>query len=167
MIPKRSARPPVERAAQSSLPPRKPRLVYAREDAAGSEKAAGGPVRLLVVEDDYFVATEIEAALEDAGFSVVGVAPSAEEALACAAKEKPTLAIMDIRLSGKGDGVEAATTLFRDQGIRCIFATAHADEQIRARGSHAAPLGWLQKPFTMPALIDAVRKALDKLDADA
>ncbi len=166
MIPKRSARPPVERITESASQPRRPHIVYARDDATGSDKADAA-TRILVVEDDYFVASEIEAGLVDAGFTVVGVAASAAEAIARAAAAKPTLAIMDIRLSGKGDGVEAAMALLREQGIRCIFATAHADEHMRMRGSRAAPLGWLQKPFTMPALVEAVRKALGELEPDA
>jgi CheY-like chemotaxis protein len=128
------------------------------------QRGAGGTLtqnpRILVVEDDFLVATEIEAALQNAGFAVTGVAASAEEAIALGESTTPDLAIIDIRLNGARDGVDAALALFRDYAIPCVFATAHADETVRARAAAASPLGWLQKPYTMPLLIEIVRRAL-------
>jgi DNA-binding NarL/FixJ family response regulator len=54
---------------------------------------------MVIVEDDYLVGLEIEEALSEAGFQVVGVAHSADEALKLVAKQCPDLAIMDIRLA--------------------------------------------------------------------
>jgi DNA-binding NarL/FixJ family response regulator len=121
----------------------------------------------LVVEDDFLVAMQIEAALTDAGFALSGTAASGEEAIAMATAIRPALVLMDIRLAGQMDGVDAALTLFREQGIRCIFATAHHDPEVRRRAAPAEPLGWLQKPYTMPAMLEAVRLGLADLDADS
>ena len=70
---------------------------------------------------------------------------------------------MDIRLIGRVDGVDAALEIFRDTGIRCIFATAHYDASVRTRAQAADPLGWLPKPYAPHALIAMVRHALAKL----
>ena len=118
------------------------------------------PVRILIVEDDYFVAIELEDRLSEAGFAVVGIAVTAEEAIEKAAAEKPQIAIMDVRLAGRRDGVDAATELYKKFGILSIFATAHGDAQTRERARPANPVGWLQKPYSAPALIAAVKAAL-------
>lgn len=105
----------------------------------------------------------MEAALRGAGLAVAGVATSAEEALDLAAAKRPALAVMDIRLSGNQDGIDAALELFRTHGIRCVFATAHQDENARRRASPAVPLGWLPKPYTMASLVAIVRRAFREL----
>jgi DNA-binding NarL/FixJ family response regulator len=118
----------------------------------------------LVVEDDFFVSLEIEAALLDAGFDVIGPANTAEEAERYAAEQRPDLIVMDIRLLSRRDGVEAALAIFRTTGIRSIFATAHADAHTRARAVAAKPLGWIAKPYAMDALVTLVRQALKEMN---
>jgi hypothetical protein len=67
-------------------------------------------------------------------------------------------------VSGHADGIDCALELFREHEIRCIFATAHGDEDVRARAQPAKPLGWIQKPYSMASLIANVRKVLDASD---
>ena len=163
MIPKKSA---VDRRSQpqsSAGRADRPHLVFARDDAAGADERADKPERVLVVEDDFLVALQMEAALTEAGFEVAGVAASGGEAIKLASSERPRLAVMDIRLAGGRDGIDTALQLFAEHGIRCIFATAHHDEQSRRRAASASPLGWLQKPYTMASLVIMVRNALAEL----
>ena len=152
---------PVERCA---LPPHRPRLVFARDDLSGTDKRLPEVTRILVVEDDYLVAMQIEAALQEAGLETAGIAATAEEAIELAVSQRPALAVMDIRLSGKRDGIDAAVELFREHGVRCVFATAHNDRDTRVRAEPAFPLGWLQKPYTMASLVEIVRQALNDLN---
>jgi DNA-binding NarL/FixJ family response regulator len=119
--------------------------------------------RILLVEDDYLAATDAEAALLDAGFEVIGPAISAEEAIELARTEMPELVIMDIRLTGPRDGIDAAREILRSTGIRSLFATAHSTSAIRNRAEETTPLGWLAKPYTPQALVDSVRAALARL----
>jgi DNA-binding NarL/FixJ family response regulator len=128
--------------------------------------AGAGPAerpRILVVEDEYLVAIDIETTLTEAGFEVVGIAASADEAIRLARQQKPRLAIVDIRLAGRRDGIEAAIEMAKTLGVRSIFATAHADPQVRARAEQAAPLGWLSKPYRMESLVAIIRQALKDL----
>jgi two-component system, response regulator PdtaR len=118
--------------------------------------------RILVVEDDYFVAIDLEGGLREAGIQVIGPVPTAEEALALAKAERPVLALMDIRLAGAKDGIEVALELYRELGIRCIFASAHVEPPYRQRAAGAAPLGWVQKPYTIATVVAAVKKALSE-----
>ena len=119
--------------------------------------------KILIVEDDFLAASEIEAVLTEAGYAIAGIANRAEEAVKLAKSESPDLAIMDIRLVGEPDGVEAALEIFRETGIRCIFATAHQDARMRSRAEPAVPLGWLPKPYARHALIAMVKQALAEL----
>jgi DNA-binding response OmpR family regulator len=113
----------------------------------------------LIVEDDLLIATQMEFALTEAGFDVVAVLTTGEEALQMAGTDRPDLAIMDIRLAGDRNGVDTAIELFQSHGIRCIFASAYSDDEARRRAETASPLGWLQKPYTMQALTGMVLSA--------
>ena len=125
-------------------------------------KAAQQRPAILIVEDDFLIAMEAESALIAAGFQISGIAATAEEAISLARAHKPAIAIMDIRLAGRRDGVDAAGDLYREIGVRCVFATAHDDPQTRARAAPFSPLGWLSKPYTMTSLINQVREAVAK-----
>jgi two-component system, response regulator PdtaR len=125
-----------------------------------------GPARVLVAEDDFLIAMQTEDALSAAGLQVVGTAVSAEEAIAMATQERPVLVVMDIRLAGRNDGIDAARELFQQLKIRCIFATANDDVHNRERARPYAPLGWLAKPYTMTSLLAAVADALILLAED-
>jgi two-component system, response regulator PdtaR len=118
--------------------------------------------RILLVEDDYFVALELEHQLSSAGFEVIGIAATAEDAIKIGRSENPDVAIMDIRLAGHGDGVDAAIELFTTAGIRSIFVTAHGDAQTRRRAAQAHPLGWVQKPYRPDSVIELVNSVFDQ-----
>jgi DNA-binding NarL/FixJ family response regulator len=149
-----------------AMPPN-PALRFATDERSSAAKPAAVQAPILVVEDDFLVAMQIEAALTEAGFALSGTAASGEEAIAMATAIRPALVLMDIRLAGEMDGVDAALSLFKDHRIRCIFATAHHDPEVRRRAAPAEPLGWLGKPYSMPALLEAVRQGLADLEADA
>jgi DNA-binding NarL/FixJ family response regulator len=138
--------------------------VRAPHDEAVS-RAKQPPAKLLIVEDDHLVAMELESVLLDAGFEVTGIAATAEDALRKAQSLTPDLVLMDIRLAGARDGVDAAIDLYSQMGIRCVFATAHHDNQTQARAQPAQPLGWLAKPYQPATLLQVVRTALAVLKA--
>jgi two-component system, response regulator PdtaR len=162
--PKRSVSSTLQPIRTSPSPLFRPRLVFARDSSLGSDKSGAASPRILVVEDDFLVADQMESVLENAGFIVAGVVTSAEEAIKAAGDQKIDLAIMDIRLSGKRDGIDAALELYRTLQVRCLFATAHSDPAIQKRAEAARPLGWLQKPYSMASLLQSVRNAIDALD---
>jgi DNA-binding NarL/FixJ family response regulator len=120
----------------------------------------GGPHRVLVVEDDFLVAGELVHWLARAGFEVVGPAASADEAVRLAREAKPDLIVMDIRLAGARDGVDAAIEIYRSLGIRCVFATAHSDPRTMARGREANPLAWIAKPYSPSGLVTELKALL-------
>lgn len=157
---------PSEPVLSPVTPFKQAQAALAHADSAGTEGRAE-PERILIVEDEFLVAAQIESALVDAGYEVVGITSSGEEAIELAISHEPSLAVVDIRLAGEVDGIEVALALFTQRRIRCIFATAHADQDMRARAAPAAPLGWLQKPYSSATLLRAVRQALAELRRDS
>ncbi len=126
--------------------------------------AVRAPRRVLVVEDEFFLAVQIEEWLLAAGFDVVDVVHTAADAIAVAVADRPGIVVMDIRLAKDSDGIAAATEILARTGIRSIFATAYADPATKARGDVARPFGWLRKPFTADAMLKAVNEAFGELE---
>ncbi|HEY6834714.1 MAG TPA: response regulator [Pseudolabrys sp.] len=117
--------------------------------------------RILLVEDDFIVAGELEYWLREAGFDVVGPAATADDAVRLAVEAKPRLVVMDIRLAGMRDGIDAAIQIYRQVGIRSLFATAHSDPYTLERGKAANPLGWVSKPYSAATLIERIEALFD------
>jgi two-component system, response regulator PdtaR len=121
--------------------------------------------RILIVEDNQFVARQCQRALTDAGCEVVDIVTSADEAVRVALERRPQLVLMDIYLPGKRDGVDAAIEIFERCGIRSIFASAPADSVVKARAEIARPLAWLPKPFSDKKLLATVESAIVNAEA--
>lgn len=145
-----------------SSPQHLPALQYSSDASLGATLSTPMNVDILIVEDDFLIAFDLEAALKDAGFVVVGVAASAEEALALAGKYSPSVVIMDVRLVGSRDGIDAALELYSRHGLRCVFASAHSDEETRKRAEPAQPLGWIEKPYSVRTVIEFVQDLASK-----
>ena len=123
--------------------------------------------RILIVEDNDFVAHQCETALIEAGYEVVDIVTTADAAVKVAVERQPALVLMDIYLRGARDGVDAALEIFERCGIRSIFASALADASGKVRADSAQPLAWLAKPFSDQKLVKTVEAAICDLDAMA
>jgi DNA-binding NarL/FixJ family response regulator len=144
--------------AHMAAPTNRQQLVLAPDESAASGTATRPNYSILIVEDDYLVASDLGAALTDAAFDVVGIAASADEALALASSSSPSVVLMDIRLAGKRDGIDAALELFRAHGIRCVFVSAHSDDEARRRAAPARPLGWIEKPYSVATVVAFIKR---------
>jgi CheY-like chemotaxis protein len=116
-------------------------------------------LRVLIVEDEFYIALDIEATLTGLGHSSVGIAASAAQAIGIAERERPDVILMDVRLAGKRDGIDAAGEILSRLGIRSIFVTANTDPHTRERAAAVNPAGFLEKPLT-PQRLQAVLDAL-------
>ncbi len=116
--------------------------------------------RILIVEDEHIVALDLQGLLEELGYEPVGHASSAAEAVALAAEVKPDLALIDINLTGKEDGIDAAQQIKRNQGIPVIFVTAYDDERTLARAQITEPYGYILKPYQGRELRACIQMAL-------
>jgi PAS domain S-box-containing protein len=122
--------------------------------------------RVLVAEDQRLVAADIEDTLTRLGYHVVANVASGEEAIAKALETRPDLALMDIRLRGELDGIEAATVIRERADIPIIYLTAYADEETVRRAMVTGPFGYLVKPFNERELRAAIDIAIYKHKTD-
>lgn len=113
--------------------------------------------RILIVEDEYLVAVDLEAALEERGYSSVGIAPDLDAALSLAV-EKPDLALVDIHLRDGQTGPQIAERLARDFGIAVLFVTANPRMALGA--GTPGIIGVLNKPCREDIVAAAVDYAL-------
>ncbi len=120
------------------------------------------PVRILVVEDEGAVGRDIQNTLIRCGYSVADIARTGSEALEIVRRVDPDLVIMDIRLSGAMDGIEAAQRIRSSYGKPIIYLTALADEETIARASRTEPEGYLIKPFNERELQSTVEIAISR-----
>jgi two-component system sensor histidine kinase/response regulator len=123
-------------------------------------------VRILIVEDEIIVARDTENMLMYFGYEVVGIAGSGEEAISLAGELSPDLILMDIRIGGNIDGIEAAGRIRELQEIPVIFVTAHADEKSLQRAKLAGPIGYLLKPFEEKDLRMTLETAIYRWEMD-
>jgi DNA-binding NarL/FixJ family response regulator len=114
---------------------------------------------VLIVEDQVLIAIHLQDLVEEAGFQVTAIAHDATEALSAAARQRPSFALMDIRLANGGNGIDVARHLFDTYGVRCLFLSANIDDDIRRQAEPLQPLGFIGKPFLAAEVIAAVRDA--------
>ncbi|KGK98364.1 chemotaxis protein CheY [Methanococcoides methylutens] len=117
---------------------------------------------ILVVEDENIVALSIKNKLEMMGYSVVGTAPSGEDAIIKADLFYPDLVLMDVMLRGEMDGIEAAEKIREKFDIPVIFLTAYTDDKTLERAKLAEPYGYISKPFKEQDLKSNIEMALHK-----
>jgi diguanylate cyclase (GGDEF)-like protein len=122
--------------------------------------------RILIVEDEAITAMDLAAELRHLGYEVCGTEDTAEGAVAAAERERPRLVLMDVRLGGNGDGIDAARQISGRHDVAVVFLTAHSDEETLARALSVSPYGYIVKPFRARELKVAVELALSKHAAE-
>jgi CheY-like chemotaxis protein len=118
------------------------------------------PARILIVEDEMIIAMELEDQLMHMGHSVLALAASGEEAIARARALQPELVLMDIRLPGAMDGIEAAQQILAQLHIPVVFVTAYPDALTVERLRATEPTFCVQKPFEEHQLQCTIVQAL-------
>lgn len=131
-------------------------MTQPKADPSAAKNRGSQPLAVLLVEDETIVALGTRDDLEQLGCEVVGWATSAEEAERLAADAWPDVVLMDVRLKGPVDGIEAAIRLRTRHDAPIIFITGLADTKIRDRINRVSPSALLQKPFTQADLRSAL-----------
>jgi chemotaxis response regulator CheB len=127
-----------------------------------SQGSSAGKPSIMIVEDEALGAQNLRERLEELGYEVRGTATSGEEAVSHAAKINPDLILMDIRLAGKMDGIEAARRIWERLQIPVVFVTGHADVETLAGVKTTENYGYLVKPFQTSSVRAAVELALNR-----
>ncbi len=116
--------------------------------------------RVLVVEDEGIVARDIAMTLKSLGYAVPAITSSGEEAVKQAGEVHPDLVLMDIRLKGDMDGIQAAEEIRTRFSIPVVYLTAYADNNTLQRAKITEPYGYILKPFQERELYTSIEIAL-------
>ena len=114
-------------------------------EESGRELAAEIATDVLIIEDETFIAMDIEALVESLGHKVIGVARTHAEALALAKKKRPGLILADIQLADGSSGLDAVNELLGSFEAPVIFITAFPERFLTGRRPEPAFL--IAKPF--------------------
>jgi AmiR/NasT family two-component response regulator len=122
--------------------------------------------RIMIVDDEVVITTQLEERLTYMGYEVAGRASSGEAAVEMAKRLSPDLILMDIVMPGEIDGIDAAETIKAELGIPIIFLTAYADDKFVERAKNVEPFGYILKPFQENEIKAAIEVALFKKDSE-
>lgn len=123
--------------------------------------------KVLIVEDENIVALDLKRRLSRLGYSVVGMAAHADQAIALIEDYHPDIILMDIHIRGHTDGIDVARLVAEKYQIPVIFLTAYSEDATLARASATKPYGYLLKPFSERELHAAIQVALERYAADS
>lgn len=121
---------------------------------------------ILIVEDESIIAFNLQEVLESLDYSVPAIADSGERAIRQAAELRPNLVLMDIRIKGDIDGIQAAEQIWQRFQIPVIYVTGHSDQATVERARLTAPFGYLLKPIKERELYVAIESALQRSERE-
>jgi PAS domain S-box-containing protein len=122
--------------------------------------------RILIVEDEALIAEEISDRLGEYGYEMVGIVDTGAAAIEAAREQRPDLILMDIRLKGPLDGIEAAERIHEQMRVPIVYLTAQSDQDTLQRAKASSAFGYILKPFHVKHLLVAVEVALDRFETD-
>jgi DNA-directed RNA polymerase specialized sigma24 family protein len=122
-------------------------------DTAGREMAAEIATDVLIIEDETFIAMDLESLVKNLGHNVIGVARTHSDAVALAKNKKPGLILADIQLADGSSGLDAVNELLRLFEVPVVFITAYPERFLT--GERPEPAFLISKPF-QPAMVSAV-----------
>jgi len=130
-------------------------------DPRSNQRAVEHQPRVLIVEDELLVAWHLESLVRDQKLEVCGLVPDGQGAIEQAADLDVDLILMDIRLAGRMDGIEAARRIRESRTTPIIFITAHGDPQTRMNIDQMLPgVPVLAKPVSRDRLRDAIASVM-------
>ena len=118
-------------------------------------------LRIAIAEDSWFVAEHLRGEVAALGHAVVGLARTGDELVALVERERPDLALVDVRLANGSDGLAAAREIQERFGVPAVAATGQLKP---AEAAAAGLLGVLSKPYTSAALAAVLSRAADWLE---
>lgn len=142
-----------------------PKLI---ELTSGSDKSRteGARTRILIVEDESVVATNLQLSLSEMGYDVVDWVPSGEAAIELAVREHPDVILMDIHLAGAITGIEAARRIWQKVQSPIVYCTAHTDIETLRAVQTTESYGYVVKPFQSGAVRAAIELALARREKE-
>jgi len=121
-----------------------------------------GKAKILIVEDEIIVASNIKLNLEQYQYEVPAMAAAGDEAIKKTLELRPDLVLMDIKIRGNMDGIDAAREIRKQMDVPIVFMTAYTDPGTFERAKQTEPAGYILKPFETRDLRSVIEMALYK-----
>ncbi|MBH8561578.1 response regulator [Nostoc sp. CENA67] len=131
-----------------------------------SETQTTNIVKILIVEDEFILAINLQESLQSLGYSSVDIVDTAEAAIEKATQLRPNLILMDIRLRGEMDGIQAAEQIWNRLQIPVIYVTGHSDKSTVERATLTSPFGYILKPVREQELYVAIQTTLTRYERE-
>jgi len=120
------------------------------------------PTRILIVEDEFAIALDIQQRLERMGYEPVAWVSTYDEAIVKVVELSPDIVLADIQLNQDKDGIETARQIISKFGLPVVFVTAFSDQATFEKALAAMPMGYVTKPFKDEDLRNNIELALRK-----
>lgn len=121
-------------------------------------------IKVLIAEDEALLALSYKMGLEMRGCEVVGIAYTGDQAITMAKTTQPEIVLMDIKLTGWMDGVDAARQINERFGVPIIYITGHGDKHTKNRALNTDHLLYLEKPVESTELCGIIKDALSSIE---
>lgn len=122
--------------------------------------------RILIVEDEMIIAADISIQLSKLGYEVTGINTNAEDTISIIENNPPDIILMDITLSGRMNGIEAAKYILEYFKIPVIFLTSNTDEATFQQAVSAKPYAYITKPFQEIDLKRGIEITLKRMEVE-
>jgi len=119
-------------------------------------------IKVLIVEDEFTIALDLETRLNSMGFNVIANASSYNDAIMHLAEKEFDIAILDINLNDKKSGIDVAKVINEKFDIPVIFLTAYTDDSFFRETLPTNPMGYITKPFKDADLKHNISLAIEK-----
>ncbi len=121
------------------------------------------PPKILMVEDDMIIAADISMQLTKLGYEVIGISTRGEDAVHTIENNRPDIILMDIILSGKMNGIDAARIILERFQIPTIFLTSNSDDATFQKAITVKPYAFISKPYQKADLERTLKLALQRI----
>lgn len=122
--------------------------------------------KILIVEDEMILASDVKYQLEELGYNVVGIVNNGKDAIKLTLETDPDVILMDIVIKGDIDGIETAQQINKLYNIPIIYTTAYFDEEILERAKKTEPYGYIIKPYQEGQIHTAILMAIHRHQQD-
>ncbi len=127
--------------------------------ASEGKTTVPGKPRIVIIEDEFFVAWNLQSVLHDLSFDFCEIASDAESGVDLAIRQEAELLIVDVNLGDGPDGIEAIRRIRQYRKVAVIFVTAYTDEANLSRIRQLTPEApILSKPVSFDLLGATIRK---------
>jgi len=116
--------------------------------------------KIVIVEDEGLIASDLRGRLTASGYSVTAIAASGNEALRLIRQTSPDLVLMDIRIKGNQDGIQVAQRLHEEFDVPVVYLTAYDDRGTLDRATATQAYGYIKKPIASASLQGSIEIAL-------